>query len=81
MFFKLNPKTDTKMKIENLSQKQMNKIVELNGFTIIRRKNSHVIWMRGSEKITLVDGGNKHGTNPMIFRRLIKEYKLNINVL
>ena len=69
------------MKVERLNQKQMNKIVELNGFTIIRRSGSHVIWMRGSEKITLVDGGKNHGTNPMIFRRLIKEYKLNINVL
>ena len=63
------------------SQKEIIKIVKLNGFVYLRRHSSHEIWIRGSEKMTLVSGGGNHGTNPMIFLRLIKEFNLDVSVL
>lgn len=64
------------------TQKEMIKIVKKNGFVFLRKNGtSHEIWIRGNEKMTLVSGGGNHGTNPMIFLRLIKEFKLDVSVL
>lgn len=63
------------------NQKEIVKIVKLNGFVFHRKASSHEIWIRGNEKITLVDGGKSHDTNPMIFLRLIKEFNLDVSVL
>lgn len=47
-------------------------IIKNNGFVYDHSTGDHDIYVRGKEKISLV----ARGTNPMIFRRLMKEHNL-----
>ena len=47
-------------------------IIKNNGFVYDHSTGGHDIYVRGSEKLSLV----ANETNPMIFRRLMKEFNL-----
>lgn len=58
------------------SMKDVEKLLRKNGYLIERKSGSHLIYFNEQENrhITIVGG---HDMNPMIIRRLIKEYSLN----
>ena len=71
------------IKSKNFTQKEIIAVIKSNGFVFIRSNgSSHEVWGRGTERMSIVNGGSKkHCMNSMIFLRLIKEYKLDLSVL
>ena len=60
------------MKKKNFSRREKLLIVKNNGFVYDHSTGGHDIYVRGSEKLALV----ANETNPLIFRRLMKEFNL-----
>lgn len=61
------------MKYRVYSYRDFTKILKKNNYTQVRQKGDHTIWNNGKNTITI-----SMSCNPMITRRLIKDYKLSL---
>ena len=57
---------------KTFSRRECLAIVKNNGFVYDHSTGGHDIYVRGNEKLSLV----ANETNPMVFRRLMKEFNL-----
>lgn len=60
--------------MKEYSVKEIRRILYNNGFQPQRKRASHEVWSDGKRVLSIV----KNGTNPCIFRRIVKEYGLRI---